>query len=109
MNKVNLKKVVAAVLFMFLFTGCSKKLMPPEISSSNDKIDSSDLTASNTTPPKDETLGGTGSNSDNDDSGYFSEEPILESNKDVSSGIGGGSAGYKGQTNIVNGSNNNKK
>ncbi len=57
MNKVNLKKVVAAVLFMFLFTACSKKLMPPEISSSNDKIDSSELTASNTTPSKDEKLG----------------------------------------------------
>ena len=75
--------------------------MPPDISSSNDKIDSSDLTASNKTPTK----GGSGSNSD---SGYFSEEPILESNKDGSSGIGGGSAGSKGQTNIGNGSNNNK-
>ena len=99
MNKVNFKKVVVAVFIMFLFTACSKKLMPPEISSSNDKIDSSDLTASNKTPTK----GGSGSNSD---SGYFSEEPILESNKDGSSGIGGGSAGSKGQTNIGNGSNN---
>ena len=61
MNKVNLKNVVAAILFMFLFAACSKKLMPPEISSSNDKIDSSDLTASNTTQPKDEPLGGSGS------------------------------------------------
>jgi len=97
MNKVNLKKVVVAVLFMFLFTACSKKLMPPEISSSNDKIDSSDLTASNTTPPKDETLGGTGSTSETDDSGYFSEEPILESlKKGGSSGIGGGSSDGSG-------------
>ena len=71
--------------------------MPPEISSSNDKIDSSDLTASNTTPPKDETLGGTGSTSETDDSGYFSEEPILESlNKGGSSGIGGGSSDGSG-------------
>ena len=92
--------------------------MPPEISSSNDKIDSSDLSASNKTPTK----GGSGGNSD---SGYFSEEPILESNKGGSSGIGGGasggsgggsdsfgsnpgpggSGGSKGQTNIGNGSN----
>ena len=118
MNKVNLKNVVVVVLFLFLFTACSKKLMPPEISSSNDKIDSSDLTASNKTPTK----GGNGSTSDSD---YFSEEPILESNKGGSSGIGGGasggsgggsdsfgsnpgpggSGGSKGQTNIGNGSN----
>ena len=67
--------------------------MPPEISSSNDKIDSSDLTASNTTSSKDETLGGTGSTSGTEDSGYFSEEPILESfNQGGSSGIGGGAS-----------------
>ena len=60
--------------------------MPPEISSSNDKIDSSDLT-----PPKDETLGDTGStSSDTGDSDFFAEEPILESfNQGGSSGIGG--------------------
>ncbi len=97
MNKVNFEKVVVAVLFRFLFTACSKKLMPPEISSSNDKIDSSDLTASSTTPPKDETLGGTGSTGDTDDSDYFSEEPILESfNQGVSSGVGGGASGGSG-------------
>ena len=71
--------------------------MPPEISSSNDKIDSSDLTASNTTSSKDETLGGTGSTSDTDDSGYFSEEPILESfNQGGSSGVGGGASDGSG-------------
>ena len=73
--------------------------MPPEISASNDKIDSSDLTASNTTPSKDETLGGTGSTSDTGDSGYFSEEPILETfNKGSSSGIGDGSGGGSDMT-----------
>ncbi|GIT64912.1 MAG: hypothetical protein Ct9H300mP23_05390 [Nitrospinota bacterium] len=78
---------------MFLFTACSKKLMPPEISSSNDKIDSSDLT-----PPKDETLGDTGStSSDTGDSDFFAEEPILESfNKGGSSGIGGGASDSSG-------------
>ena len=63
--------------------------MPPEISSSNDKIDSSDLT-----PPKDETLGDTAStSSDTDDSDFFAEEPILESfNQGGSSGVGGGAS-----------------
>ena len=123
MNRVNFKKVVAAVFIMFLFTACSKKLMPPEIGSASGNIESSDLTASNVTPPKDEPLGGTGSTSETGDSEYFSEEPILESfNKgggasDSSSnsfgsnpgpgGSGGSSMdefGAKGQANIGNGS-----
>ena len=79
MNRVNFKKAVAAVFIMFLFTACSKKLMPPEIGAASGNIESSDLTASNVTPPKDEPLGGTGSTSDTGDSEYFSEEPILES------------------------------
>ena len=67
--------------------------MPPELSSSNDKIDSSDLT-----PPKDETLGDTGStSSDTGDSDFFAEEPILESfNQGGSSGIGGGASDSSG-------------
>ena len=93
MNKVNLKNVVAAILFMFLFAACSKKLMPPEISSSNDKIDSSDLTASNTKQPKDEPLGGNERAGATGDPDYFSEEPILESfSADNSSGVGGGTS-----------------
>ena len=107
--------------------------MPPEIGSASGNIESSDLTASNTLPSKDETLGGTGSTSDTDDSDYFSEEPILESfNQGGSSGVGGGASdgsrggsdsfgsnpgpggsggssmdefGAKGQANIGNGSN----
>ena len=71
--------------------------MPPEIGSSTGNIESSDLTASNTTPSKDETLGGSGSISDTGDSDYFSEEPILESfNKGGSSGIGGGASDGSG-------------
>ena len=63
--------------------------MPPEISSSNDKIDSLDLTASNTIQPKDEPLSGNESAGETGDSDYFSEEPILETN---SSGVGGGTS-----------------
>ena len=71
--------------------------MPPEIGSASGNIESSDLTASNVTPPKDETLGGTGSTSDTDDSEYFSEEPIIESfNKGGSAGIGGGASDSSG-------------
>ena len=105
--------------------------MPPEIGSASGNIESSDLTALNETPPKDETLGGTSSTSDTGDSEYFSEEPILESfNQSSNSGIGGGTSdgsggvsdgfnaglggsggssmdefGSKGQANIGNGSN----
>lgn len=76
MNKVNFKMVVAAVLLMFLSTACSKKLMPPEIGSSSDGVESSDFTASNTSPAEEESFGGSGGPGD---SGFFSEEPILES------------------------------
>ena len=106
MNKVNLKNVVATILFIFLLGACSKKLMPPEISSSNDKIDSSDLTASNTTQPKDEPLGGSGSTGETSDSDYFSEEPILESfSAGDSSGIGGGTSDGSGRGSDSFGSN----
>jgi len=120
MNRVNFKKAVAAVFIMFLFTACSKKLMPPEIGSASGNIESSDLTASNVTPPKEEPLGGTGSTSETGDSEYFSEEPILESlNKgggasdsssnsfgsNPGSGGSGGSSMDQGQANIGNGSN----
>jgi peptidoglycan-associated lipoprotein len=73
MNTINWKMVVAAVLMMFLSAACSKKLMPPEIETSNGGVESSDFTASNGTSSEDNALGGPG------DSGFFSEEPVLES------------------------------
>ncbi|MBC8284206.1 MAG: peptidoglycan-associated lipoprotein Pal [Nitrospinae bacterium] len=75
MNKFNWKMVVAAVCMMFLSTACSKKLMPPEIETSSGGIESSDFTASNTSPAEEESFGGSGGPGD---SGFFSEEQILE-------------------------------
>ena len=75
MNTVNYKTVITAIFIMFLATACSKKLMPPEIGSSSEGLESSDFSASN--PPKDEgTFGGSGGFLG---SGSFSEEPINES------------------------------
>jgi peptidoglycan-associated lipoprotein len=83
MNKFNWKMVVAAVLLMFLSTACSKKLMPPEIETSSG-VESSDFTASNGTSSEEDEFGGSGGPGD---SGFFSEEPVLESS-DFSSGNG---------------------
>lgn len=75
MNTVNWKMAVAAVFMMFLSTACSKKLMPPEIETANGGVESSDFTASNMTAPEENTFGGSGGPGD---SGFFSEEPIIE-------------------------------
>lgn len=94
MNTINWKMVVAAVLIMFLSTACSKKLMPPEIETSNGGVESSDFTASNGTSSEDNTFDGSGGPGD---SGFFSEEPILE-------GSGSGSGGSNGSGMMADGS-----
>lgn len=76
MNRFNWKMVVAAVLIMFLSTACSKKLMPPEIETSNGGVESSDFTASNGTSSEDNALAGSDGSGD---SGFFTEERVLES------------------------------
>jgi peptidoglycan-associated lipoprotein len=86
MNTFNWKMVVAAVLTMFLSTACSKKLMPPEIETSNGGVESSDFTASNGTSSGGDEFGGSGGPGD---SGFFSEEPIVE-------GSGSGNGGNAG-------------
>ena len=88
MNTFNWKMVVAAVLTIFLSTACSKKLMPPEIETSSGGVESSDFTASNGTSSGENEFGGSGGPGD---SGFFSEEPVLES-----SDFSGGSAGSAG-------------
>ncbi len=93
MNKFNWKMVVAAVLTMFLSTACSKKLMPPEIETSNGGVESSDFTASNGTSSEDNTFGGSGGPGD---SGFFSEEPILESSNFSEGSAGNGGNGDSG-------------
>ncbi|MZG52991.1 MAG: peptidoglycan-associated lipoprotein Pal [Nitrospinae bacterium] len=85
MNKF--KMAVAAIFIMFLSTACSKKLMPPEISSSSEGVESSDFTASDT-QQEEGTFGGSGGPGD---SGLFSEEPILESGGSGGAGTSSGS------------------
>ena len=105
--------VVAAILTMFLSTACSKKLMPPEIETSNAGVESSDFTTSNETKSSGEDdFGGSGGPND---SGFFSEEPVLEnsnSSSNSSSGMmaggsdsgNGGSGGSSDRADIGNGS-----
>jgi len=109
MNIFNWKMVVAAILIMFLSTACSKKLMPPEIETSNAGVESSDFTTSSeTTSSKKDEFGGSGGPND---SGFFSEEPVLEnsnSSSDSSSGMmaGGSDSGNGRSDNPFDGGSN---
>ena len=79
MKTLDWKVIVSSVFCVFLTTACSKKLMPPEIEtsggvSSGGVIEETGLTASSSVSSERE-LGGSGGV---EDSGVFSEEPILE-------------------------------
>jgi peptidoglycan-associated lipoprotein len=104
MNIFNWKMVVAAVLTMFLSTACSKKLMPPEIETSNGGLESSDFTVSNeTSPSKEDEFGGSGGRNG---SGFFSEEPVLENSNSSSNSSSGMMAGGSDSGNGGSGSGN---
>ena len=74
MKALNWKVIVTSVFCVFLTTACSKKLMPPEIETSGGVSEETELTASSSVSSERE-LGGSGGA---EDSGFFSEEPILE-------------------------------
>ena len=74
MKGLNWKVIVTSVFCVFLTTACSKKLMPPEIETSGGVSEETELTASSSGSSERE-LGGSGGA---EDSGVFSEEPILE-------------------------------
>ena len=74
MKILNWKVIVSSVFCVFLTTACSKKLMPPEIETSGGVSEETELTASSSVSSERE-LGGSGGA---EDSGVFSEEPILE-------------------------------
>ena len=109
MNTFDWKMAVVAVLTMFLSTACSKKLMPPEIETSNAGVESSDFTASNETKSSGEDeFGGSGGPNG---SGFFSEEPVQEnfnSSSNSSSGMmaGGSGSGNGGSDNPFDGGSN---
>ena len=87
MKTMNWKAIITAVFCVFLTTACSKKLMPPEIETSGSASEETEFTASSS----ESDFGGTGGAGD---SGFFSEEPILESGSGGSSfGSSSGSTG----------------
>jgi len=125
MKTLNWKVISMAVICMFLTTACSKKLMPPEIETSNGVSEGTELTASSGSSGGNSGTGGPG------DSGFFSEEPMLEhgsssvglsstdgsasgandangsggsSGANINGGSGNGDFGSSGQANIGNGS-----
>ena len=88
MKTMNWKIIITAVLCVFLTTACSKKLMPPEIETSGNASESTEFTASSSSEGD---FGGTGGPGD---TGFFSEEPILENGSGSSSfGSSSGSTG----------------
>ena len=96
MESLNWKVIITAVFCVFLTTACSKKLMPPEIETSGGASEETELAASLAASSENDFSGSGGPG----DSGFFSEEPILErgsSSGGFSSGgdgsIGNGSSG----------------
>ena len=73
MKTINWKVIITATFCVFLTTACSKKLMPPEIETSAGVSEGTELTAPSGSSEND--LAGSGGSGD---SGFFSEEPILE-------------------------------
>ena len=93
MKTINWKVIITATFCVFLTTACSKKLMPPEIETSAGVSEGTELTAPSGSSEND--LAGSGGSGD---SGFFSEEPILEQ------GFSSGGFSTDSQANIGNGS-----
>jgi peptidoglycan-associated lipoprotein len=89
MKNLNWKAVITAVFCVFLTSACSKKLMPPEIETSAGTSEETEFTASSS-GSTDNSFGGSGGPGD---SGFFSEEPILERGSSSGSSDSGSSSG----------------
>ena len=92
MKTMNWKIIITAVVCLFLTTACSKKLMPPEIETSGGISEGSEFTASSSGSSED-SFGGSGGPGD---SGFFSEEPVLEQSSSSGSFDAGSSSGSAG-------------
>ena len=92
MRTMNWKVIITAAFCVFLTTACSKKLMPPEIETSGSASEGTEFTASSSSSSESD-FGGSGGPSN---SGFFSEEPILESGTGGSSGSFGSSSSSSG-------------
>jgi len=105
MKTLSWKVIIIAGFFVFLTTACSKKLLPPEIETSASVSEESEFVPSSSSESSENSFGGSGGPVD---SGFFSEEPIIErsssSGSFSSSGPGNGDFGSDGQANIGNGS-----
>ena len=105
MKTLSWKVIITAGFCVFLTTACSKKLLPPEIETSASVSEESEFVPSSSSESSKNSFGGSGGPVD---SGFFSEEPIIErsssSGSFSSSGPGNGDFGSDGQANIGNGS-----
>ena len=105
MKTLSWKVIITAGFCIFLTTACSKKLLPPEIETSASVSEESEFVPSSSSESSENSFGGSGGPVD---SGFFSEEPIIErsssSGSFSSSGPGNGDSGSDGQANIGNGS-----
>ena len=96
MKNLSWKVIVTAGFCVFLTTACSKKLLPPEIETSASVSEESEFVPSSSSESSENSFGGSGGPVD---SGFFSEEPIIER-----SSSSGSFSSSDGQANIGNGS-----
>ena len=99
MKTLSWKVIITAGFCVFLTTACSKKLLPPEIETSASVSEESEFVPSSSSESSKNSFGGSGGPVD---SGFFSEEPIIE--RSSSSGSFSSSGPGNGQANIGNGS-----
>ena len=99
MKILSWKVIITAGFCVFLTTACSKKLLPPEIETSASVSEESEFVPSSSSESSENSFGGSGGPVD---SGFFSEEPIIE--RSSSSGSFSSSGPGNGQANIGNGS-----
>ena len=96
MKTLSWKVIITAGFFVFLTTACSQKLLPPEIETSASVSEESEFVPSSSSESSENSFGGSGGPVD---SGFFSEEPIIER-----SSSSGSFSSSDGQANIGNGS-----
>ena len=96
MKTLSWKVIITAGFCVFLTTACSKKLLPPEIETSASVSEESEFVPSSSSESSENSFGGSGGPAD---SGFFSEEPIIER-----SSSSGSFSSSDGQANIGNGS-----
>jgi len=96
MKTLSWKVIITAGFCVFLTAACSKKLLPPEIETSASVSEESEFVPSSSSESSENSFGGSGGPVD---SGFFSEEPIIER-----SSSSGSFSSSDGQANIGNGS-----